>query len=151
MHHDQCRNTFHFPFSGQNLGYRANSKTFDGISDVIEKVINAWYDEKKLAAPSDLAQCCNSSLNKNGHFLQLVQDVSHFVGCAASKYTNNGWKTTLLACNYSFTNYLGRAVYRTGSPASDCGSRGRNYKFTALCNFIWRTLEFGEEKSLWIN
>lgn len=134
MQHDQCRNTLQFRTSGQNLGFRASTGPFEGISSLINNVVWAWYNEIEDTKPSDVENCCGLNLNKVGHFLQLLQDQSTFIGCAASRYTNGPWKTILLACNYSFSNYLLRPVYVSGAPASQCGNRGTNSKFTALCN-----------------
>lgn len=48
-----------------------------------------------------------------------------------SQYTDGGYKTTLLACNYASGNMGGQPVYKTGENASDCTSN--NEKYTSLC------------------
>ncbi|KAG5683171.1 hypothetical protein PVAND_012468 [Polypedilum vanderplanki] len=137
MEHDQCRNTFQFQYSGQNLGYRANSLNFEGLSTFLPNVIYAWYNEIKDAQPSNIETCCGgANFTKIGHFLQVVQDKAGFVGCAASRYTNPNSpasKTVLLACNYSFANILNQKVYQTGPSASACPN-GKNAKYPGLCN-----------------
>jgi hypothetical protein len=133
MAHDQCRNTPRFKYSGQNLGYRANSKEFEGTSSFINNIIWAWYNEIKDASSTDIAKCCGQ-IAKIGHFLQIIQDQALYVGCAVVKFTNGRMKSLLLACNYSYTNMMLQPVYVAGSPASGCGSKGRNSKYTSLCN-----------------
>lgn len=63
----------------------------------------------------------------------MLQDQATAVGCAVARYTlvSNGWKTTLLACNYAWTNILNVAVYTKGLPASQCASVDSTY--TSLC------------------
>lgn len=133
MAHDQCRNTAKFKYAGQNLGYRANSKEFEGTSSFLNNVIWAWYNEIKDAKSSDIAKCCGN-VSKIGHFLQIIQDHATHVGCAVSQYTNGKMKSLLLACNYSYTNMMSQPVYVTGSAASGCGNSGKNSKYTSLCN-----------------
>lgn len=134
MAHDQCRNTAKFKYAGQNLGFRGNSREFEGTSSFIQNILWAWYNEIKDANSSDIAKCCGK-ISKIGHFLQIIQDNAEYVGCAIAKYTNNGrMKSLLLACNYSYTNMMAQPVYKSGSSASNCGSKGRNSKYTSLCN-----------------
>lgn len=137
MAHDKCRNTKEFKFAGQNLGYRANSKEFEGISSFTNNVIWAWYNEIKFASPSDISVCCGP-IDKIGHFLQIIQDQAKSVGCAVSQFVKGKMKYNLLACNYSITNMKSRPVYVTGPSASKCGSKGINSNYTSLCN--WKKL-----------
>jgi hypothetical protein len=60
MHHDQCRNTNQFKNVGQNLGYRANSGSFEEPEIFIKKVIHSWYAEIDDAVQADIDNCCNS-------------------------------------------------------------------------------------------
>lgn len=68
-----------------------------------------------------------------GHFTQVVRDEAHAVGCAASRYTQGGWNTVLVACNYSNTNMIGQSIYKAGRTASGCKT-GRNPKYPGLCS-----------------
>lgn len=60
MHHDQCRNTNQFKHAGQNLGYRANSGSFEEPQIFIKKVIHSWYSEIDDAVQADIDKCCSS-------------------------------------------------------------------------------------------
>jgi hypothetical protein len=119
------------------LGYRANTAGYEGVSSFISNVINAWYNEVKDASAPDIDNCCGV-VAQIGHFLQMIQDQASFVGCAISRYSNGRWKVLLLACNYSYANILTQSVYTTGAhaqaPASACGNKGRNNRYTSLCN-----------------
>jgi hypothetical protein len=53
-----------------------------------------------------------------------------------SHYTdryNNNLKTSLLICNYSFTNIFGEAIYDVGPTGSKCTS-GMNKNYDGLCS-----------------
>lgn len=133
MTHDECRSTKDFKYAGQNLAYRANSGAFEPMSSLIEKNVKGWYDEVEFAAQSDIDECCTSKSGKTiGHFTQLVTDRAIQVGCAVARYTDGKWKTSLMACNYAFTNMIGQRVYISGESASGCTS-GTNSDFPALC------------------
>lgn len=134
MAHDQCRNTFQFKSVGQNLGFRANTMGFEGLSTFLNGVIWAWYNEIKDASQSNIDQCCGGgNFTKIGHFLQMVQDKATSIGCAVSRYTNGQWKTLLLGCNYSHGNLLSGAVYASGNATSGCPT-SKNTKYPGLCN-----------------
>ena len=64
----------------------------------------------------------------------MMQEKATFVGCAVGKHIKpNGFIEQFLACNYSFTNILGRPVYRAGRAAAQCKTGvNPNYKF--LCS-----------------
>lgn len=62
----------------------------------------------------------------------MMQDRSTHVGCAVARYTKlDGFKTTLLACNYARTNLIEEKVYESGEPGSQCVMRDPVY--TNLC------------------
>lgn len=134
MKHDACRSTSEYKFAGQNLAYRANSGAFEPLQILIEKVIQGWYDEVNNAAQSDIEKCCETASGKTvGHFTQIVTDRAVQVGCAIARYTEKKWKTSLMACNYAFTNLSGAKVYIAGKSASGCQT-GTNADFPALCS-----------------
>jgi hypothetical protein len=55
------------------------------------------------------------------------------IGCGVSKFKSRGtWNTYLLACNYAFTNMIGRSVYQSGPAAQGC-IQGRDQRYQALC------------------
>lgn len=134
MKHDSCRNTKQFKFAGQNLAYRSTTGNHEAVTVFIEKAINDWYNEYKDAQQTDIDKCCNSASGKTiGHFTQLVTDRAIEVGCAIIRYSEGKWKTTLIACNYAFTNLFGAKVYTSGVSASEC-TLGPNPTYPALCN-----------------
>lgn len=134
MQHDACRSTQNYRYAGQNLAYQANGRAFEPIDTLVEKVVNDWYKEVSNAAQADIDKCCNSKSGKTiGHFTQLVTDRATQVGCAISRYTEKQWKTSLMACNYAFTNLVGEKVYISGKTASGCSS-GINPIYPALCS-----------------
>ena len=133
MSHDSCHTTSEFLFAGQNLGLRSSTGDFEPVESVFENIIEAWYDEVKDASQSDIDKCCNSSSGEPiGHFTLVVTDRATEVGCAIATYTDGKWKTSLMACNYSFTNLVNAKVYTTGDAASGC-TTGVNENFAALC------------------
>lgn len=133
MKHDECRNTVKFKNVGQNLGFRGSSAGFEESSSFINNVIWAWYNEIALTNSADI-ETCPKDISQIGHFLQIVQDQATHVGCAISRYTQGKFKILLFACNYSYSNMKLKPVYVTGNPSCECGSKGRNSKYTSLCN-----------------
>ena len=138
MKHDSCRNTFEFPYAGQNLGYRSRTgNTFEDLESVIENVINGWYSEIRYAEQSDIDTCCKSaSGNAIGHFTMVVSDRAIQVGCAIARYSNRTdvvWRGALMACNYAFTNMVGQPIYISGPTGSGCIT-GMNKDHQALCS-----------------
>ncbi|KAL7023012.1 hypothetical protein ACKWTF_012469 [Chironomus riparius] len=134
MKHDGCRATEKFPRAGQNLFWTATTGSYKDVNSALTSAVQSWFDEYKLASQSDIDNCCGGGrLSKIGHFLQMAQDRAIAVGCSVSRYTNGKWKTTLVACNYSFGNILDNHVYATGPAASAC-PKGKNSVFTSLCN-----------------
>lgn len=133
MRHDSCRATAQFPYAGQNLYMHGTSGAFQPISTQLLDAVNRWYNEYLLASPNDITSCCGGdNFNNIGHFLQLVQDRAIRIGCAASRFTETPWRRTLVACNYSWPNFLNSPVYAVGAAGSGCSSR--NSVFTNLCN-----------------
>lgn len=64
----------------------------------------------------------------------MIQDMSTHVGCAIAKYsTSNGYTEQLMACNYAFTNVIGRSAYKIGKPGSQCKT-GINPSYKFLCS-----------------
>lgn len=134
MKHDACHNTYEYAWAGQNLGLRARTGDFEAIDNYTANVVNMWYGEVKDATQADIDKCCNSASGKTiGHFTMVVTDRAIQVGCAVARYTSGSWKTSLMACNYAFTNLVGAEVYVSGSAASAC-TTGVNNDFPALCS-----------------
>ena len=133
MRHDSCRATAQFPYAGQNLYMHGTSGAFNPIANQLLDAVNRWFNEYTLASPNDINSCCGGENFYNiGHFLQVVQDRAIRIGCAASRFTDGQWRRTLVACNYSWPNFLNSPVYVTGAAGSGCSSR--NSVFTNLCN-----------------
>lgn len=135
MEHDGCIKTDAFPVAGQNLYWAGAKPNHDSdINKVLLNSVNSWYNEFKDANQNDINNCCGGSkFMKIGHFTQVVRDKVVAIGCAASRYTDsNGWKSTLIACNYSYGNMVGTPVYIGGNPASKC-PKGRDSIYGNLC------------------
>lgn len=129
MQHDDCIKTDQFPVAGQNL-YWMGSSTYDNdVNKILANAVNSWYSEIKDASQADIDRCCGNNI---GHFTQVVRDNVFAIGCAASRYTDGQWKSTLVACNYSYGNMQNTPVYVTGSTASAC-SKGRDSTYSNLC------------------
>lgn len=128
MKHDICRSTTKYPFAGQNLAISGISNKYPAVSTVIVNNIISWFYEYTTANQSQMSACCQGS----GHFTQLVQYRVVAIGCAISIYTDKGFKTDLMACNYSFGNLLGSPVYIAGPAASKC-AKGTDSVYKNLC------------------
>ena len=134
MKHDGCRATTKYRRAGQNLYWAATTGSYKDVNSDLIGAVKSWFDEYKDTSQSDIDTCCGGGrLSKIGHFLQVAQDRAIAIGCAVSRYTDGKWKTTLVACNYSYGNILNRNVYATGPAASSCPN-GKNSIFTSLCN-----------------
>lgn len=134
MSHDACHNTPEYLWSGQNLGLQATTGDFEPLRNVTDGVVNGWYSEVRNAVQSDIEKCCNSATGETiGHFTMVVTDRAIQVGCGVSTYTDGKWNSTLMACNYAFTNLVGSPVYVSGPTASGC-TTGVNIDFPALCS-----------------
>lgn len=120
MKHDECRNTDRFPTVGQNLAIIRDSSTMN-VTKELQSMIQKWFDEHKDASPADIDDF-QSSNRKIGHFTQLIRDKVAYIGCGVATYDKKGFKGThlLLACDYSYTNMIGEAVYKSGTACSEC-------------------------------
>ena len=129
MKHDRCRSTNTFPYAGQNLAETTIYSIYPNVNTIIVYNINAWFDEYKLTNQTEMSSCCQGG---SGHFTQLVQYRTIALGCAIAIFTNQGTKTDLMACNYSFGNILEDPVYIAGSVASNC-LKGKDKVYQNLC------------------
>lgn len=72
-----------------------------------------------------------------GHFTQFVWGSAQKIGCAVSTSKTNedgqDWNATWLACDYSYGNMDGEAVYQSGSATSKCKT-GKNNDYPGLCS-----------------
>lgn len=134
MEHDACMKTDAYGVVGQNLYWAGATNHNSDANKDLSNAVNAWYNEYKYANQADINNCCGGDkFMKIGHFTQVVRDSVVAIGCAASRYTDpNGWKVTLVACNYSYGNMVGTPVYVSGSTASKCPN-GRDSIFGNLC------------------
>jgi len=134
MAHDTCRSIPKYKLAGQNLAYRASSGAFEPTNTLIDKVVKSWFDEVSDAVQADIDKCCKAKSGKViGHFTQLITDRAVQIGCALARYTDGKWKTSLVACNYAFTNIVGYKVYASGKAASGC-TTGTNPNYPFLCS-----------------
>lgn len=108
----------------------------ESIYKVFMEAVLSWFNERADVKQKDIFKCCGGTrFSKIGHFLQVIQDKVTSVGCAASRYTKNGSRHTLVTCNYSHPNVINFPVYEIGSPASKCPS-GREMIYINLCKSI---------------
>lgn len=136
MQHDRCRSTVKYPQSGQNLGQTSASGAYTDDTAAINEMVSLWFDEYRNAN-MDVMRSFRPTSDANaeyGHFTQLMQQRSGRIGCAMVRYpsTDGQWFNSLLACNYSFENFIGEAVYEEGVAASNCSSSVSEL-YGALC------------------
>lgn len=131
MAHDVCFKTPTYPAAGQNLYWYGATNHDSDINKVLTNAVNAWYSEIKYATQANIDKCCGD-YTKIGHFTQVVRDSAIAIGCAASRYTSGTWKSTLIACNYSYGNMVNTPVYYTGSIGSACPN-GKDSTYPNLC------------------
>ncbi|XP_075157843.1 antigen 5 like allergen Cul n 1-like [Haematobia irritans] len=133
MKHDACRNTKYFKFAGQNVA-RLAFRRKPNKRHLITKAINMWYNELSNSNMAHINSFPSNTNQKIGHFTVMVAERNIRVGCAASTYTDNGFKQFLFACNYATTNMERRPVYTScRRPAAKC-RRGRNRRYRNLCS-----------------
>lgn len=154
--HDECRSTRRFYLAGQNLALM-----IDTANEVIaQSRPETWFSEHVNA---DMVEIRNHQgivgvngyvlllqililiyiLNtlsiflhfrrSTGHFTQMVSDNAYKVGCSISKFTENGLRYALMACNYAVSNIRGVPIYEEGETASECAS-GINIYYPGLCS-----------------
>jgi Cysteine-rich secretory protein family len=132
--HDICRNTQDFKFAGQNIGSQGGTAGFPTLKEAFTTKINNWYNENADATQSDINKYPYPSSKEIGHFTQVVNGLSEYVGCGAVKYTkSDGFKTIRLTCDYSRTNLGWQYIYEAGPAGSGC-TTGTNPKYPALCS-----------------
>lgn len=133
--HDECRNTYTFKYSGQNIGQPAWIGPEPTINSVISEQIDAWFDEY---TETDMDNINTLSDLNSAHFTLMVAEPNIRVGCAAirSEETDTDsrvWQTLTFTCNYAYTNIAGQKVYRSGPATSQCVT-GTNPQYEFLCS-----------------
>nr|CAH7724542.1 unnamed protein product [Callosobruchus chinensis] len=120
--HDKCRGTKKFKVAGQNL-FMSKAKSGDqklGFAEpekFVETGIQAWYDEIKLASPTDV-DAFQMNL-ATGHWTQLIWAETTHLGCAISAQFNG--EEVYLACNYGPEgNLVNKKIADRGEPCSKC-------------------------------
>ena len=63
----------------------------------------------------------------------MTGEANTHIGCAAVRYTDNGWTNFLMACNYATTNLKNHRMYASGTTASGCKS-GISSTYPNLCS-----------------
>lgn len=61
MEHDECRNTWRFKYSGQNLARRYSKPNIYTPRDIIVASIDGWFDEYKITTMADMRNYQSSS------------------------------------------------------------------------------------------
>lgn len=132
---DNCRNTDEFNASGQNV----DTMFFQGnmpANVIINTVIDAWFNERRLMLQSDIASVVTGRLFDVGRLSNIVNERQTHVGCAISMFDQDSgstfWRVGLIVCNYASMNFGGTPVYRSGPIGSQCvlGSDGT---YPGLC------------------
>lgn len=136
--HDDCRGTDKYRFAGQNIARKSkpNNQTVE-VTKAVRDLTNKWWQEYV-----DTNQTVMDSYRKVGegvhigHFTLMASDRITRVGCAVAKYYNPDNKRNYVyyVCNYSFTNVLGKPVYKRGKPCSKCDNCSA--KYPGLCEGI---------------
>lgn len=131
--HDQCRNIDGVQFAGQNLYTFGSTGELPDTNRIVSDAVNFWYAEVANATQADIDKCCNSQYTI-GHFTQVVADLADQVGCGLVTFTKaDGFKTLIMACDYSRSNLVTQPIYNSGATASDCKS-GTNSQYPNLCS-----------------
>ncbi|XP_029713402.2 antigen 5 like allergen Cul n 1 [Aedes albopictus] len=142
--HDECHNTFRFPYTGQSIGM----KWFHGMNltttQVVRDLMRKWYLEHKLTKQRDLDQFeVNPQSLAIGHFTQMIHADTTEIGCALVRFykhhNNLRFLHYYLVCNYSEGNIENRPVYRKGKRCSRCKNGCTRGKYRCLCR-DWNTL-----------
>lgn len=106
----------------------------------LDILIDLWINEQAYVRVSDIQslQGVNGGNGQViGHWTTMANEKMTHIGCAVSTFntvlSGTTWRTALLACNYAFTNFLGRRVYQSGNTASQCVS-GTDSIYASLCS-----------------
>ncbi|KAM8713157.1 hypothetical protein ACLKA7_013467 [Drosophila subpalustris] len=136
MKHDSCHNTDAFKYSGQNLAWMGYSHNIPDMSTIIEKSVQMWYDEVKNSNSGIIEGGYPNGYSGPtiGHFTVMMFEKNIRVGCAASRYTRDGWNSVLVACNYATTNMIGSRIYASCNRAAEGCTTGTNAQFHNLCS-----------------
>ncbi|XP_037943032.1 antigen 5 like allergen Cul n 1-like [Teleopsis dalmanni] len=129
--HDNCRSTYNYTYSGQNIFYILTTRLTLLVGDMIANAIDLWYNEY-FYADYKLLMKYNKTTPQTGHFTTLVCDRQVAVGCACLKSvyvdTNNRTKLFyIFTCNYASTNIRNYATYQFGEPGSMCKMPSSTY------------------------
>jgi hypothetical protein len=134
MNHDACRGSSQFNFAGQNLAMSWTTGTINPDALILSS-IRSWAEEHVYTRISDIQSLQGTSGGNGqviGHFTAVVNEKMTHVGCAMATFRDGTWNAGLFACNYAFTNFIGRRVYQSGATASQCVT-GRDSVFSNLC------------------
>uniref|UniRef100_A0A1Q3FSG5 Venom allergen-1 n=2 Tax=Culex tarsalis TaxID=7177 RepID=A0A1Q3FSG5_CULTA len=142
--HDDCRGTDRYRFAGQNIARKSkpNNQTVEVVR-AISDLTNKWWQEYV-----DTNQTVMDAYRKVGegihigHFTLMASDRITRLGCAVSRYYNPDNKRNYVyyVCNYSFTNVLGKPVYRKGKACAKCDKKCSE-KYPGLCEGIGKEID----------
>ncbi|KAL9916008.1 venom allergen-1-like [Glossina fuscipes fuscipes] len=153
MAHDNCRNTVRYILAGQNLGSTATDNKMTVLEAVVDQ-LKLMYNEKdlvtdtskfadKLRSEEYVSLCVKIfyvhvyiyvltySVQRSGHFTQLMGDRNSRVGCAFAlglNCTHHKGDAKVysycyyLACHYDFSNVSRWRLYKThpNTPGAHC-------------------------------
>lgn len=137
--HDDCRNTFEFKYSGQNLGIRevqTRAKDRRILMNHFIELIKKWALEGDLYCNQTFIDYFKPHPNHSfmiGHFTEMVREENAFVGCSGSEYSKRNRWFYSIACNYATNNFYGETVYSSGPSCSACLT-GCHKTYTSLCS-----------------
>lgn len=127
---------FSHPFAGHNNGF--NSTNFDMGMDnslLIEKTIDAWFDEYKEVPVTEIDNF-DRRFETGEQFTVMARENNHKIGCTFIKYPYDKLFRKALSCYYNKDNAIGDYVYTRGKSCSQCSHFGVlcSTKFTNLCS-----------------
>merc|ERR1712227_1131541 len=123
--HDSERNKLDGTSVGQNAYWGASTQQVSeaDVQAGVNKATQAWYDE--VTNPGfDSTHINPYQFNSGtGHYTQVVWADSEELGCGLVYYKGDQYYETLVVCNYAKAgNFLGSAMYETGTACSNCPS-----------------------------
>ncbi|XP_061402289.1 antigen 5 like allergen Cul n 1-like [Musca vetustissima] len=138
VEHDECRNTYRFRNSGQNLvGISRFKNVYQNITEIILNDMWLWFREHKIINSDIITEFkVIGDLEKYGHFADLVLERNTHVGCSMIRYTRPEYPYLYIynfACNYATVYAYDVPIYTVGRPGSKCRS-GINSHYPGLCS-----------------
>ncbi|XP_052862397.1 antigen 5 like allergen Cul n 1-like [Anopheles cruzii] len=130
--HDACRNTATYAWAGQNLAMKKYYGMTFTNQDLAKSAIDSWWGEYNVTSQAQTDSYPSGSVSPAiGHFTQMASDRTSTIGCAMQKWLDGQYTSIYTVCDYSVTNVVSTAVYKTGTSASQCTNKSTQY--SGLC------------------